>query len=77
VVRVVSVLTTPLGGWDIYAPAGVQAYWLVDLLQHRIEVYTQPAGEGADYGRCEVLGLGQDVGLPGLDLRWPVADLIA
>jgi len=61
---------------SIYSRAGVPVYWLVDLVQHRLELHTQPADE-AEYGRHEVLGAGEEVELPGLDLRWRVAELVA
>ena len=36
---------------NIYAQAGIPVYWLVNLIDGRIEVYTDPAGsqESADY----------------------------
>jgi Uma2 family endonuclease len=40
----------------IYARAGVPTYWIVNLIDRQIEVYTQPSGATAtpDYARCEV-----------------------
>jgi Uma2 family endonuclease len=36
---------------NIYAQAGIPCYWLINLIDQRIEVYTDPAGSGeaADY----------------------------
>jgi Uma2 family endonuclease len=36
---------------SIYAQAGIPVYWLVNLVEHRVEVYTDPTGsdENADY----------------------------
>jgi Uma2 family endonuclease len=36
---------------SIYAQAGIPCYWLVNLIDHRIEEYTDPvtSGENADY----------------------------
>ena len=42
----------------IYAQAGIPVYWLVNLIDGRIEVYTDPAGshDKADYRqRCHYL----------------------
>jgi len=40
----------------IYARAGVSVYWIVNLIDRQIEVYTQPSGPTAkpDYAACEV-----------------------
>ncbi|HZF40717.1 MAG TPA: Uma2 family endonuclease, partial [Blastocatellia bacterium] len=37
----------------IYARAGIQVYWIINLLENQIEVYTEPAGEAeeSDYQR--------------------------
>lgn len=34
----------------IYARAGVAVYWIVNLVDSQIEVYTVPSGDGAIYG---------------------------
>ncbi|MBI3269112.1 MAG: Uma2 family endonuclease [Planctomycetes bacterium] len=38
---------------SIYAAAGIPAYWIVNLVDRRIEAYTEPTGSGAEaaYGR--------------------------
>jgi Uma2 family endonuclease len=38
----------------IYAEAGIAVYWIVNLIDFQIEVYTDPSGSGvsADYGTC-------------------------
>jgi Uma2 family endonuclease len=42
----------------IYARAGIPVYWIVNLVDRRIEVYTEPSGpaETPDYGRREDFG---------------------
>ena len=37
----------------IYAQAGIPCYWLVNLIEQRVEQYTDPTGlgENADYGQ--------------------------
>jgi Uma2 family endonuclease len=47
---------------DIYARAGVPAYWLVDVPGRAIEVRTEPGPNG--YGRCEVFREGATVPSP-------------
>jgi len=49
----------------IYARAGVSAYWIVNLVQLRIEVYTDPSGAGPApcYRRREDFTAGQSVPL--------------
>ena len=32
----------------IYARAGIAVYWIANLVEHKIEVYTQPGGQGAE-----------------------------
>ena len=38
---------------SIYAQAGIPCYWLVNLIEQRVEQYTAPTGsaENADYGQ--------------------------
>ena len=42
----------------IYAQAGIAVYWIVNLIDRRIEVYSQPSGPAGepDYRRQEVFG---------------------
>lgn len=46
----------------IYARAGVPIYWIVNLVQRQVEVFTQPSGEVAnpDYAQCQVFSLAED-----------------
>jgi Uma2 family endonuclease len=60
----------------IYAAAGVPVYWLIDLAKSRVEVFRQPSAD-ASYAQHLVLGVGDDVELPDLDVRWPVSDLVS
>jgi Uma2 family endonuclease len=52
-------------GWKkrVYARAGIPTYWIVNLVQRQIEVFTQPSGEAAnpDYALCQVFNPSQDV----------------
>lgn len=49
----------------IYASAGIPCYWLADINQRHVEVYTQP--KGGDYQVCTIHGAGDaiDVELAG------------
>lgn len=44
----------------IYAAAGVPVYWIVNLTDRRVEVFTEPSGPAAEpsYRRAETLGVG-------------------
>jgi Uma2 family endonuclease len=44
-----------------YARAGIPVYWIVNLEDRLIEVYTDPAVADSRYGRRTGYGLGQDV----------------
>jgi Uma2 family endonuclease len=45
--------------WDNYAKAGIPVYWIVNLVDHQVEDYTEPA-EGS-YGAKQVYKPGEDV----------------
>ncbi|VTU02041.1 Uncharacterized protein OS=Roseiflexus sp. (strain RS-1) GN=RoseRS_2740 PE=4 SV=1: Uma2 [Gemmataceae bacterium] len=47
----------------IYAGAGVPVYWVVNVVDKVIEVYTQPGGTGeaAAYAQCDVFAVGTSV----------------
>ena len=51
--------------WVTYAVAGVPIYWIVDLGRRRLEVHSEPAGQGetAYYGRSQILGQDDDTAL--------------
>ena len=65
----------------IYAQAGIPVYWLVNLLEQRVEEYTNPTGsaENADYGQRRDYALADEIPLV-LDGRRlasiPVRDLL-
>lgn len=59
----------------IYAGAGVPVYWLIDLAARQVEMFWGPAGRGA-FDQRRVLGPDDHIELPGVDLRWLVADLV-
>jgi Uma2 family endonuclease len=58
----------------IYAAAQVPVYWLVDLVNRKVEVRTQ--AEPGGYGSIDVLGEADLISLPELGERWPVRDLL-
>jgi Uma2 family endonuclease len=47
----------------VYARAGIAVYWIVNLVDRQIEVYTEPSGpiEQPDYAQRQVYGLGDKV----------------
>jgi Uma2 family endonuclease len=45
--------------WDNYAKAGIPVYWIVNLVDHQVEVYTEPAE--SSYGAKQVYKPGEDV----------------
>ncbi len=64
----------------LYARAGITTYWLVNLLDRRLEVFSSPKTGGADsdYEQQQVLGVRQKVPLkiPGRrEIKLSVADL--
>jgi Uma2 family endonuclease len=64
-----------MGG--IYAASGIPYYWIVNLVDHQIEVYTGPGPAG--YQSRQDLKPGQDVPVvvDGVEVgRIPVADLL-
>jgi Uma2 family endonuclease len=66
---------------QIYARAGISVYWIVNLQEHRIEVYCDPSSdlESPDYRRCEFYSAGSEVPLSleaGEISRIPVASLL-
>ena len=50
--------------WRRYASVGVGHYWIVNLKQKRIEVYSQPEGRGKAAGFKEVAFYGPDDEVP-------------
>ena len=54
-------------GWklNIYARAPLPVYWVENLVEHVIEVYTEPTGEGeeATYANRETFGSGETIPL--------------
>jgi Uma2 family endonuclease len=49
----------------VYARAGVPVYWIVNLNERQLEVYSQPFGarDRADYGTVKVLKAGKEAPL--------------
>jgi len=52
-------------GWKkrIYAAAGIPVYWIVNLVDRQIEVFTRPSGpsDRPDYGTCQIYLPGNEV----------------
>ena len=49
---------------NLYAEAGVDQYWIVKLVAHRVEVYTQPhVGQESGYKSCVHYAKGSDIPL--------------
>lgn len=44
---------------NVYGPAGIPVYWIVNLIDRQVEVYTHPQADG--YGSRAVFGPGQTV----------------
>ena len=44
---------------EVYGPAGIPVYWIVDVNGRRVEVYTGPGPQG--YGTPEIFAEGQSV----------------
>lgn len=49
---------------QIYAANEVPVYWIVNLLDRVVEVYTQPDRQRSDYTHCEVYSPAQSVPVP-------------
>jgi Uma2 family endonuclease len=58
----------------LYGAAGMPVYWLLDIANRCLEVFSGAAHDG--FAQHVVLRPGEEVELPGLDARWPVADLV-
>jgi Uma2 family endonuclease len=70
-------------GWKkrLYAAAGIPVYWIANLVDNRIEVYSEPSGpvEGPDYHQRQDYGLSDAVPLliDGVEVgRIPVGDIL-
>jgi Uma2 family endonuclease len=50
---------------SIYAAAGIAVYWVVNLVDRRVEVYSgcTSSASGADYARCDCYAVGESVPL--------------
>jgi Uma2 family endonuclease len=59
----------------IYAMAGAPTYWLIDLTKNQVEVFRKPSPDGK-YAERVLYKVGQEIPLPDLSLRWPVAELV-
>lgn len=59
----------------LYARAGVPIYWLLDIDKRRLEVYSDPLGDG-EYSLVRILGEHDEVTPPETTARWCVTDLL-
>jgi Uma2 family endonuclease len=59
---------------EIYAAAGVPEYWLVDLLNRRIELHRDPRGDR--YALMQLYGEDDELELPGTAIRISVAQIV-
>ncbi len=62
----------------VYAIAGIPVYWIVNLAEGQVEIFSQPGRDA--YQACDVLGRGQDVPVvvAGIEVGWiAVSDLLA
>ena len=65
----------------VYGGGGVAVYWIINLVERQVEVYSGPSGpsEPVGYRHCEVYRHGQEVPvvIAGTEVgRIPVADLL-
>jgi Uma2 family endonuclease len=44
-----------------YAAAGIPEYWIVNLVDRRVEVYREPSPSGSGYTKCDTFAAGQRV----------------
>lgn len=61
----------------VYAASGIPVYWIVDLAEGRVEIFSDPRREG--YRSHQVLSRGQDVPvvIAGIEAAWiAVSDLL-
>ena len=59
---------------ELYGAHGIPEYWILDLPGRRVTVHRRP--EPGGYADVEILGVGEEVPVPGMQVRWPVASLI-
>jgi Uma2 family endonuclease len=61
----------------VYARAGVQIYWLVDLEARRVTVFSRPDRDRGEYLAVLTCAEHEELDVPDLDLRWSVASIVA
>lgn len=51
--------------WSLYAASGVPVYWIVDVSRKRLEIHSEPTGQGetAAYAKVSILGPDDEVPL--------------
>ena len=60
---------------SLYGAGGVPVYWLVDLANRRLEVFSDPSTD-MGFRQHLVLEPGAEVALPGVEVRWAVSELV-
>ena len=58
-----------------YARAGVETYWLINLVSLQVEVHAEPHADGR-YALVRVLAPDDEVELPYAAIKWPAARLL-
>jgi len=50
--------------WSLYAASGVPVYWILDVNRKRLEIHSEPSGQGDDARFAQTKILGQDDEVP-------------
>jgi len=58
----------------LYAAAGIQVFWIVNIAMHQLEVFSGPTT--LDYKQRDIFQLGDQVILPDMDLKVSLLELI-
>jgi len=58
----------------LYAAAGIQVFWIVNIAMHQLEVFSGPTTLG--YKQRDIFQLGDQVILPDMDLKVSLLELI-
>lgn len=56
----------------LYAAAGIQDYWIINLPNQQIEIHSHPVGDL--YKESRILQIGESIMVPGLDMEVQVED---
>jgi len=50
--------------WSLYAASGVPVYWILDVSRKRLEIHTEPTGQGEQAGYAQTTIIGPDDEVP-------------